>query len=912
MICSSYNSTLFFCTVKSCSAVLVEMSSCQGAVPKKPGKAGRKKTNNFPNNNNSNADVIVESKIKHLAPRFMNFNNPKQAPSAGGASQGNNKSKKEIEFDRVVNNVKQGQRIMILMRGMPGSGKTTLAKKIIDQGLRSRNYAYYIFSADDYFFNRRTGAYEYDVSQIPQAHRWNQQRVTSSLGKGTSPIIIDNTHTQMWEMKPYAEMAVNFCYTIEILEPFTPWAFSAKDLARRNCHGVPKVKIMNMIDRYDKNVTPSRLLAQYGLFQKSPLPLKAASPRVRTSTYSEYLQKQNLNENGPLVKGTVIPLKWITDESLFYNVRGNGLVNSELPTSDQSEFKIENVDDDFNLIEWPNSNELNFQQPCISNTASVFKESGDGEELPKTTEVKSCNLYPTLNLSSWGLTENAVTTWQTWDMVTPVNNTESAEVTCDKNTNSDLKIDKNISNSTTNTYSSDFAILGNNSPTSSDVKILSTKCRDINISTAVSPLTNPSRKTVFDKSSMTSEDILGAAASKECNTNSQQQIENLITLFPNIRLDYLTDVYEKCEKDINWTVDLLLDDKKEIVQSDLIDFVTNIDTSAEKDEAILENSFVENLGDKTDSASTCSEPVDCEENKINCTSPSELLQLKEHLENSVEINKELYSDHILKIKNQRRRLNSEPQCSKDFQWLTNNYKVEDINVSTNLDSENYYPESEEDSTHSEDSEEDETIEINLGDMCVSQLESAFGLPESCAKGYLPIVQVPIWLARQIHAFYIESVLRQTEAQNEVLKMILQQDEELAKKLQTQENQIENNNKEITPNLHEIMEEEAALMVYKRETEMWKKLTPDTLAAKLTLKKLSTSFPSIEESLLMEILFAHNNSYQQTVEVLLASTDQHNVHDPEGNIFEPPISEETLREMKQVEEEINQVKYTVFF
>ncbi|XP_038618087.1 NEDD4-binding protein 2-like 1 isoform X2 [Tachyglossus aculeatus] len=62
-----------------------------------------------------------------------------------------------------------------------------------------------IFSTDD-FFVREDGTYEFNPDFLGEAHKWNQERARTAMRNGESPVIIDNTNLQSWEMRPYAVM----------------------------------------------------------------------------------------------------------------------------------------------------------------------------------------------------------------------------------------------------------------------------------------------------------------------------------------------------------------------------------------------------------------------------------------------------------------------------------------------------------------------------------------------------------------------------------------------------------------------------------------------------------------------------------------------------------------------------------
>ncbi|XP_058132960.1 NEDD4-binding protein 2-like 2 isoform X2 [Dasypus novemcinctus] len=142
------------------------------------------------------------------------------------------------------------QKLLILLRGLPGSGKTTLSRVLLAQ---SRDGI--VFSTDDYFHHQ--DGYSYNVTQLGDAHDWNQNRAKQAIAQGISPVIIDNTNTQAWEMKPYVEMAIGKGYRVEFHEPETWWKFDPEELEKRNKHGVSRKKIAQMLDRYEYQMSIS-------------------------------------------------------------------------------------------------------------------------------------------------------------------------------------------------------------------------------------------------------------------------------------------------------------------------------------------------------------------------------------------------------------------------------------------------------------------------------------------------------------------------------------------------------------------------------------------------------------------------------------------------------------------------------
>ena len=86
---------------------------------------------------------------------------------------------------------------LVLVRGLPGSGKSTIARTLAQIG--------YDHVEADMFFER-DGTYVYDSARIKDAHAWCQQRTNDLLACG-NPVVVANTFTQHWEMHLYKRMS---------------------------------------------------------------------------------------------------------------------------------------------------------------------------------------------------------------------------------------------------------------------------------------------------------------------------------------------------------------------------------------------------------------------------------------------------------------------------------------------------------------------------------------------------------------------------------------------------------------------------------------------------------------------------------------------------------------------------------
>lgn len=90
---------------------------------------------------------------------------------------------------------------LIIVRGVPGTGKSTYAKSL--------NIVH--FEADMYF--QRGGNYEWDRRGLGSAHNWCLTEVASCLEAGMD-VVVSNTFSTMKEMMPYLKLG----YPVEVVE----------------------------------------------------------------------------------------------------------------------------------------------------------------------------------------------------------------------------------------------------------------------------------------------------------------------------------------------------------------------------------------------------------------------------------------------------------------------------------------------------------------------------------------------------------------------------------------------------------------------------------------------------------------------------------------------------------------------
>jgi predicted kinase len=124
------------------------------------------------------------------------------------------------------------EKVLYIVRGIPGSGKSTFAKTLGGQHYEA-----------DMFFIDEEGNYKFDVTKIKDAHQWCQSFVKTDMILEYPKIVVSNTSTQEWEMEPYFKLAKEYGYTV----------FSVVVENRHegvNQHGVPEDKLQMMKDRF--------------------------------------------------------------------------------------------------------------------------------------------------------------------------------------------------------------------------------------------------------------------------------------------------------------------------------------------------------------------------------------------------------------------------------------------------------------------------------------------------------------------------------------------------------------------------------------------------------------------------------------------------------------------------------------
>lgn len=125
--------------------------------------------------------------------------------------------------------------VLILIRGVPGAGKTTMAEML------AKDYGFCHHEADHYMVNGK-GEYEFNPSKLSAAHDACYILTMSDLMKGMD-VVVSNTFIKKSEINRYLDLGVNPNVEIVVVK---------LDGGFKSIHDVPAWKIARMRDNYEE------------------------------------------------------------------------------------------------------------------------------------------------------------------------------------------------------------------------------------------------------------------------------------------------------------------------------------------------------------------------------------------------------------------------------------------------------------------------------------------------------------------------------------------------------------------------------------------------------------------------------------------------------------------------------------
>lgn len=89
----------------------------------------------------------------------------------------------------------------------------------------------------------RDGEYKFDATKLKEAHEWCRSSVGGLMINGEPKLVVSNTFTQEWELKPYYELAERYGYRVYSL-------IVENRHGGVNVHGCPEEKLEQMSQRF--------------------------------------------------------------------------------------------------------------------------------------------------------------------------------------------------------------------------------------------------------------------------------------------------------------------------------------------------------------------------------------------------------------------------------------------------------------------------------------------------------------------------------------------------------------------------------------------------------------------------------------------------------------------------------------
>lgn len=125
---------------------------------------------------------------------------------------------------------------LILLRGLPGAGKSTLA------GILATKEDV-VLSIDDFFTDSRTGKYTFDHTRNHLAYKHCEEQVHKAMEEGRPRIFCHNVFSLDWEMEPYFTLAKKFGYQVHVVTV-------ENYHGQKNVHEISEEQVGKMREKY--------------------------------------------------------------------------------------------------------------------------------------------------------------------------------------------------------------------------------------------------------------------------------------------------------------------------------------------------------------------------------------------------------------------------------------------------------------------------------------------------------------------------------------------------------------------------------------------------------------------------------------------------------------------------------------
>ena len=130
-------------------------------------------------------------------------------------------------------------RSLFILRGIPGSGKSTVAKEIAGtNGV--------VCEADSYFVGD-DGMYRFDAKKLGLAHGWCGDCCENAMAERVHTIVVSNTNIDLQHFAKYEDLAAQYGYRVFHL-------VVENRHGGTNQHGVPKHTLVSMREKLKNSI----------------------------------------------------------------------------------------------------------------------------------------------------------------------------------------------------------------------------------------------------------------------------------------------------------------------------------------------------------------------------------------------------------------------------------------------------------------------------------------------------------------------------------------------------------------------------------------------------------------------------------------------------------------------------------
>lgn len=133
--------------------------------------------------------------------------------------------------------LQEKDKIMVFVRGIPGSGKSTFAKRVCQTPYKKEEvFAFPEHCEADMYYFAKYGEYKWSVQDVKNAHKYCQLNVETAMLLGHH-VVVSNTFIKQWELEEYIKLCEKYGYNYVVIRMYSEY---------ESKHNVPKETIERM------------------------------------------------------------------------------------------------------------------------------------------------------------------------------------------------------------------------------------------------------------------------------------------------------------------------------------------------------------------------------------------------------------------------------------------------------------------------------------------------------------------------------------------------------------------------------------------------------------------------------------------------------------------------------------------